>query len=299
MLRKVTLEAPAGNVVTLHDVTTGDTNAVGAAVKSAAGLIGLPTPKEAQRERYGAHGGYDRARYVDRRGPTFEGELWGLTHAEALARHDDLTHALWSMLETPGILRYERLDGLELRAEVKPGSYDPLLENASRLLPYSLQLSQPEPRAFGAPVTTVGEGLNFGGGGLMFPFTFPLQFLGSSGGRVELENAGTADAPLVIRVYGRVVAPRIRVTEVNGVAVANGAEIVLAGEIAEGVYYEIDTDAGTVKLNGSVGRMEQLDASSSTFMVAPARSTVALQLIASDFDVAARLEVDVSSAYGG
>lgn len=296
MLELLTLEAPVGNVVTLHDLTApGGVNALGAAIVEADGLVGVPPVREDSRERTEQHGDQDDSRFVGARGPSITGELWGATIGAAYQRHDDLVRALWATLEAPGILRYRRQGVAQptLRALVKSRSYDCPLAGAAKLLTYTLALGQGDPRAYDdALVTVVGAPLSAIGGGLTFPLTFPLMFASSGGGTVEVENPGSAPTPLVMRAHGRIVAPRVRVLE-------TGEEIVLTGEIGEGFYYEIDTGGPSIRLNGETERMNQLDPAASTFFELPARSTRTLQLLGAEFDAGAVLDVDVRAAFGG
>lgn len=297
MLSHVSLEAPAGNVVTLHDTAQLAAGALRAALVTADGLVGIPAVRAQLVDKVEDHGQRDHSRFVGGRGPTLEGELWGPDHAAAWQLHDDLEHALWSTLVQPGVLRYRRQGVGQplLRARVKLAGYENPLAGAAKLLRYQLQLSQPDPRAYtDPPAVVVSDGLSAGGGGLMFPFVFPIVFTTSSGGVAEVVNAGSAPAPVVFRIYGRAVAPVVRLLE-------TGDEVALRGEVGAGTFVEVDTGGPSVRLAGdplqSLG--SQVLAAQTTFFRVPARSTVHLQLLASEWDAAARLEVDVSSAYGG
>jgi hypothetical protein len=155
-----------------------------------------------------------------------------------------------------------------------------------------LQLRQADPRAYSQTLATVvGDVLSVGGGGLLFPFLFPIMFSGSGGGVANVVNGGIAPTPPVIRVYGSVTAPEI-------VLLTTGERMVLTGEVPAGEYIELDHGARTVRIGGQTDRMSLLDDAASTFFDVPPGAH-AIRMLAGNFDLTAHLEVDMRAAYAG
>jgi hypothetical protein len=104
-----------------------------------------------------------------------------------------------------------------------------------------------DPRIYSGDLVVQSTSLPVQRGGLTVPFTLPLLVAGTvDGGRVELLNEGTADAPLLVRIDGPVPQPRIVLQRPDGTV----QQVRLGLDLPTGQWVEVDTAAGTVFLNG-------------------------------------------------
>lgn len=167
---------------------------------------------------------------------------------------------------------------------------DPPLEEGAAMLRYQAQFYAEDPRAYSQQLaTSASTGLVDAAGGLIFKEPFPWVFNPSSGAEARVRNSGSRPTPPVLRIYGYCTAPTIRL-------LTTGEEIVLTGEIANGDYLEIDVANHTVKLNGATSRRNLLNAAATTWWEIPT-GTHTVQLLASNFDATARVDVISRSAY--
>lgn len=84
-------------------------------------------------------------------------------------------------------------------------------------------------------------------GGLTVPFTVPFTVPGVQvGGRVDLENEGTAEVGMMLRIDGPVLRPRVALARSDGEV----QTLRLLFDVAAGQWVEIDTAARTVQVNG-------------------------------------------------
>ncbi|MFF9240111.1 phage distal tail protein [Streptomyces sp. NPDC014801] len=119
---------------------------------------------------------------------------------------------------------------------------------------YSVPLIAPDPRRYAADETVTQLYLPSSTGGLTFPITFPITFNATViSGTARLDNPGTIATPLRLVVYGPVSQPQITVT-------AGGTLWTLSysGDIADGDWVDIDTEAATVLYNGQSSRRSLL-----------------------------------------
>lgn len=265
------------------------------AVSRVEGLVGLAAPKSQVRTKADGHGTVNRSRWQDSKIVTIEGEVWGNTLIDAFADFDAITAPFErTMREGAKLLTWRRGGGgLQLQSYVKLASpLLPPLEEGAALLKYQVQVEQMDPRAYSQTLqTVVGNALTAGGGGLVFPMTFPILFTESNGGEVAVFNGGKIETPPVTRIYGPVTSPAVRL-------VTTGEEVRLSGEVASGEYVELDHQKRTVRLNGSLLRMNLLNVPASEFFdVPPLAHTI--RLLASNYGAGAHAEVLLRDAYGG
>lgn len=114
---------------------------------------------------------------------------------------------------------------------------------------WSVQLSVPDGRRFGAPLTA-STPLPSTTGGIRFPLKFPFNF-GSRvvSGLCTLVSPGRAVGPVVLRIDGPVRAPQV--THVD-----SGASLVFSSdlELAAGEWLIVDMEAQEALANGLVSR---------------------------------------------
>lgn len=288
----VTIRADGSTRTTiLHDaVTPGAMRQVA----NADGLYGWPSPRSATRPRTERHGSYDRSRWLPEKIVSLDGEVWDASIGAAFASFDTILTALYETLKAPGTLRWRRAGaGLALQAAVKlAGDITPPLAEGAALLKWQAQLRQADPRAYAQTLQTiVGADLAAAGGGLLFPFRFPIAFTPSGGGSAVVTNGGIADTPPIIRLYGPLTSPRV-------LLVTTGEQVLLTGDIAAGDFVELDHQAATVRLNGNTLRMGLLDSANSTFFdVPPGAHTI--RVLASVYAPGGHGEILLRDAYGG
>ncbi len=277
----------------LHDHVEG---AGARDVARATGLVGLSAPRGESRALTEQHGSINRARWLSSKLITIEGECWGDTIDDAYAQYAEVEEAFYGTLSDPAgkLLEWPRMDLTDdLQAPVKlAGELMPPIEEGAALLRYQAQVEQMDPRAYSQTLKSViGADLAEGGGGLMFPFTFPLDFTESAGGIADVVNGGRIETPPLVRIYGPVTSPRY-------VLDASDLLVKIVGEVGSGDYLEVDHAKRTVKLNGTTLRMNLLDAPTSRFFDVPTGEHE-LRLFASNFGAGARIEVELRDAYGG
>lgn len=137
-----------------------------------------------------------------------------------------------------------------------------------RLPTVELELFATDPLIYGATELTASTGLPEGGDGLIFSATFDAVFgaLGESG-IVVCANAGTADAPVLLRVDGPVTNPRVE-------NITAGKTIALSLTLADGDHLLIDTQSRTVLLGGTADRYSALTSASEWFSLVPGANEV-------------------------
>jgi hypothetical protein len=104
-----------------------------------------------------------------------------------------------------------------------------------------------DPFIYTADVDEVQVGLPSFEGGLEVPLTVPFTVPGVMvNGRAELENVGTAEVGLQLRVDGPVSQPRVGLVRADGISQV----LRCLFDVAPGQWVEIDTRARSVLLNG-------------------------------------------------
>jgi hypothetical protein len=152
---------------------------------------------------------------------------------------------------------------------------------ASGRVPFTLQWKCPDPLRYG-PELSAETGLPTSGTGLTYPLAYPLDY-GTPGatGRITLANDGTADAGIQLAVRG---------------ALPEGWEVSAGGDrlryptpVPAGQVIDIDTDTGSVLVEGTADRRGELTIAD--WILVPAGGEVTLQFtsLGGAYDPAARL----------
>jgi hypothetical protein len=138
---------------------------------------------------------------------------------------------------------------------------------ASGHIPFALAWRCPDPRRYGAE-RTASTALPDGGGGLSYPLSYPLDY-GTPGvtGRITLANPGTADAPILLGITGGLTAG----FEVS----ASGQRLRYPTPVPAGQTIDIDTDTGTVLIEGTADRRGELTVAD--WLLIPAQSSLTVQ----------------------
>lgn len=288
MLDNLTLDDSIGVAVSLHETDNR-------AVVSVDGLGGLPSPRAAIRTLTTSHGAVDETRWLDSRVITVVGEVWGDTFEEMRAELGTIQRAMLQTLDVaPALLKWQwGGSGSSLQCYVKLAGFQaPTLAEGVKLAQYQATFVAADPRAYSQALTTAtGAVLTTAGGGLDFPFSFPIEFTPSAGGSAAVINHGDIPSPPILRIYGECSSPQVRL-------VSTGETLYFSGSISDGDYLEIDCRQRTVKLNGTTSRLNLLDAASSTWFELPTGSD-SVRLSSATFNSNARCDVLYRSAYAG
>ena len=262
----------------------------GRGVSMVDGLIGMEV-REKIRPRPGRHGIINTSRYRDAPPVTITGHLQGADPDVAFTHYNTVARALAAAVNTDRKLRWSGGSVLGLvETRVRLVSIKPPLEVGPNLIRYQLVLRPADPRSY-AQVETVVDGglLGASGGGLTFPFTFPIAFTPAGGSAATFTVGGTDATPPVFRIYGYVTSPRLRL-------VSTGEELVINGAVDAGRYLEVDVDAREVRLDDGTLRNNLFDfEQSSWFDLPPGPQSV--QLLATNFDASAHVQVRFAAAY--
>lgn len=134
-----------------------------------------------------------------------------------------------------------------------------------------LQWRCPDPLRYGPPRTIGPVGLPTDGDGLTYPLAYPLAY-GAPGstGQLQLVNAGTAPAPILLSVRGDL--PQ----GVELSSAATGERLTYGLPIPGLQVVELDTAEGTVMVEGTSSRRAAL--TSADWLHVPARGQLTVQL---------------------
>lgn len=136
----------------------------------------------------------------------------------------------------------------------------------------TLQLVCPDPRIYEAQLSVNTATLPTSSGGLEFPVSFPLEFNDvTSGGRINADNAGNFAAPLVMRLDGALVNPKITLNS----GTDSEQVLELNTSITASQFIVLDSSSRTVMLNGTQSRYYEL-VESDWFDLAPGSNEVSL-----------------------
>ncbi|MEV5849822.1 phage tail protein [Streptomyces sp. NPDC051985] len=175
------------------------------------------------------------------------------------------------------------------RALVRLSAETKIVDRKAGVLEFSLTMTAPDPLRYSYGLNVRTCPLPSSSGGVSFPLTFPLDFgSGSSGGRLLLENAGTAPTWPVWRIGGPCVQPVITDT-------ATGEELAFDLTLQDGEFLLVDTDARSVLLQGTASRRAALRPGSDWFPLRPGQNPVLFR--ARDFASAARLTAEWRDAW--
>lgn len=175
------------------------------------------------------------------------------------------------------------------RSLVRLSAESKVLDKKAGVFEFSLQVTAPDPLRYSAELRSATCPLATSSGGLTFPLRFPLDFgAGSSGGRLTLENAGSAATWPTWKISGPCADPVI----VNS---QTGEELAFAIRLAAGEVLVVDTDARTVLLQGLASRRSALLPGSRWFPLVRGGTTVAFR--SATYEAAARLTAEWRDAW--
>jgi hypothetical protein len=162
---------------------------------------------------------------------------------------------------------------LTRRALVRLSAETKVADRKAHAFDFSIQLTAPDPLRYGGEPRRRSCGLSAPGGGLGFPLRFPLDFgPGSSGGRLALENAGTAPTWPTWRIAGPCRDPVV-------VDTGTGDQLAFALELRAGERLDVDADARTVLLQGAASRRSALLPESRWFPLPPGTTRVVFRAV--------------------
>ena len=128
-------------------------------------------------------------------------------------------NAFKSVLDTGGMLLTARLGNIGRQVRVWQSASAPLIKwDGVNILRFSLGLTSLNSYLFGLEVVSGVSGLPSSSGGMQFPYRFEDAGVSLSSwmwsenvvsGQVALDNVGTAPSPVMIRIDGPVVNPRV------------------------------------------------------------------------------------------
>lgn len=192
-----------------------------------------------------AHGGWAGEAYRVPRHITIGGLIKAPTEEALWAARDRLDAAC--TLEETIITVHEPGRDRWVRARREAESLITL--HSPTLAHYSVQFVCPDPRRFGAELTTATR-LPSTTGGLTIPVTVPFSIPAVTvSGQVSLTNRGNVAGPVVLRIDGPVVGPVVT-------HVSSGRSLVFASSLslAAGQFVLVDMERRTVLENGQASR---------------------------------------------
>lgn len=224
--------------------------------------LGSPPPRQELRDRARRHGSVD---YTE----DYQPRLLELTNA-VLKGDPANPGTIWDELDalkqafalgTEHVVRFRRSGrAFDERVVVKVASElaaDLSYETPGVVL-WSVALLAADPRIYADVLTAASYSPSAASGGVVFPLTFPLTFVGSSSSVLTVHNGGTFKTPPVLTVTG----PATTFSIVNE---TTGEEIVFQGfALAATDTLVIDVDAREVILDGT-SRPDLIDASLTTW----------------------------------
>lgn len=147
------------------------------------------------------------------------------------------------------------------------GSVPTTLEYAFHLAKILVEFSCPDPLIYDIITQTASCGLPNPLAGAPFPWAFPLSFGASSGGSINLVNAGNYATPVTFTIHGPCTNPKI-------INAATGQTLAFNITLANSDTLVIDTGAHTVILNGTASRYNTLVPGSAWFTLPAGSLTV-------------------------
>ena len=162
------------------------------------------------------------------------------------------------------------------------------LRRAHGIPTFLVEFFAPDPRIYDATPGSVTTNLPTSGSGSSFPWTFPVNFGGTTdSGSVVVTNEGNFDALPVFRIDGPVVNPEIE-------NVTTGETLSLTIDVDAADFLEIDTAAPSVLLNGTASRFPNVSTASVFPRLAPGDNELRFRATT---DTAATLKTDWRSAW--
>ena len=131
-----------------------------------------------------------------------------------------------------------------------------------------VQFDATDPRLYLATTATGATAVAAASGGFAFPLSFPLAF-GAAGepGTIAATNTGTFAAGAIFRIDGPITNPRIENT-------THDKTIEVDITLSASEHLILDTEAGTVLLNGTASRYSSLASTSEWFDIEPGANLI-------------------------
>ena len=236
-------------------------------IRQISGLASLPEVRPQDRPLLLRHGSVPGLDYLGVRSFSVDLELIDETSSSLSTKLATLGAAFQSeaaesviAFQVPGIAGgvKAQVSGRVRRRDVPVG-----LEFAYGMAQASFEVVCSDPRIYSQVENTDNVGLATSGGGLTFNaspnFTFGAT---STGGTLNISNAGNFDAPVSFRIDGPITNPIIE-------SVTTGKTLSFTITLATGEFLVVDSSARTVLLAGTASRYYTLDVGSEWFDLEP------------------------------
>lgn len=257
-------------------------------IRQVEGLAGMRV-RERKRARSHGHGARIRSRYRDANPVTITGDFLGENADRTWREYQRVAGALESATDTNRLLRYS-LGSLALQMEVRLVEISAPMEAGADLIRTQYTLDHEDPRSYGqVELEATAAPLSSVGGGLTFPFTFPITFGQREGGVATVDHEGSSSSPPLMLLDGYLKNPVIQLDDTH--------RLVFDGSIAEGDVLYVDARDRSVSLNGQADRLNLLRFSESRWFDLPPQSISAVRLLADEFSPGAGLRVRYRPAY--
>ena len=274
MISTLTFTPSGGSSTTLHSLVSGSKRVV----TRIEGLQGTPSIREIKALRGQQQGAFVRSRYTDCRTITIEGEIIGTTIEDTFDEFDAISKSLYSSIGTAGTLRWTRDSaGQQLQCDCQLASVSPLaFTDSANLIQYQVTLVAADPRVYDQSLTTA---------------TGSVVTNAATGNTCSFTNSGSIPTPPIIRVYGQIVAPIVRLT-------SGGAGLTFTNTVSAGgsSYLEIDVQNRTVKSASGTNLISSLTAGASDWFELPT-GTGTVTLTGSSISGSPRLDLLYRSAF--
>lgn len=206
-------------------------------------------------------GWYANLPYLQGRAISVEGHIIGRCTESCIASWN----AFKSVLDTRGMILTVRLGDISRQTQVLQSATAPMVKWAGvNILKFTLGLTSLSPYLYGMESVSGSSKLPKTTGGMTFPYRFEEHGVALShwmwsenvvSGRVRLSNDGTAASPVMIRIDGPVVNPRVLHVESGHVMAFNMSLGIGHYVTVNGMTHEILVD-GTDPARGRVVRRE-------------------------------------------
>lgn len=202
-------------------------------------------------EKVMTNGWYSNIPVLQGRTITIEGHIIGQCTENCLRSWDSLKRAI----DGTGMPLTVRIGDVRRQTQVMQASSVPLIKWAGvHVLKFSLGLVALNPYLFDLDMVSDRTGLPSTSGGMIFPYSFEDQSTGSrsgwvwpekvKSGQVWLRNAGTAPSPVLIRIDGPVVDPRV-------IHVGSGHVMAFDMSLGSGQYVLVNGQTHEILVDGT------------------------------------------------
>ncbi|MGH3878071.1 MAG: hypothetical protein ACRDSK_13660 [Actinophytocola sp.] len=237
------------------------------------------------------HGSWSGVEWMDEVVVPMRIAVRGATPAQWLTNQQELVAAFRAVGEAVAEVELRfAIAGSEFLMYGRPRLADPdLTLIASNTTIVSAAFVALDPLIYAGTETVVGPiGLPTQTSGLTVPFTVPFMVTGTVvGGSGVLQNLGTAETGLLLRIDGPVIEPSVTLQRADGVIQTLSFDLTLAA----GQWLDVDTTQKTALLNGTASRYPSGD-----WPVLP-KGTHTIRWTAADYNATAALTVRFRSAW--